>query len=144
MPTSSRRDPLAAFNIRVEIDGVAVAAFTECSGLTAETDVIAYREGTDHRVRYLPGLTKYDRLTLKRGLTLDRSLWDWHRAVVNGQVERRSGSIILLDDSRQEVARWTFHDGWPAKWEGPTLKAGGSDIAIETLEIVHEGLEWAD
>lgn len=142
MPASSRRDPLTAFNVRVEIDGIAVGAFTECSGLTSETDVITYREGTDHRVRYLPGLTRYARLTLKRGLTLDRSLWDWHRAVVNGQVERRSISIVLLDESRQEVARWNVREAWPAKWEGPTLKAGASEVAIETLEIVHEGFEW--
>ena len=142
MPASSRRDPLSAFNVRVEIDGIAVAAFTECSGLASETDVITYREGTDHRVRKLPGLTKYSNVTLKRGLTLDRSLWDWRRAVANGQVERRNVSIILLDDSRQDVARWNIHEAWPAKWEGPTLKAGASEVAIETLELVHEGLEW--
>ena len=59
-------------------------------------------------------------------------------------MDRRSGSIILLDESRQEVARWNFHEAWPAKWEGPTLKAGTSEVAIETLEIVHEGFEWVD
>ena len=67
-------------------------------------------------MRRLPGLTKYANLVLKHGITLDRSLWNWRQTVVNGAVDRRNGSVILLDATRKEVARWNFRDAWPAKW----------------------------
>ncbi|MGE0464351.1 MAG: phage tail protein [Vicinamibacterales bacterium] len=142
MPASSRRDPFHGFNFRVEIDGVAVAAFAQVSGLSSETDVVEYREGADFRARKLPGLTKYANIVLKRGITVDRSLWEWRKAITNGRIDRRNGAIILMDAERNEVARWTFVEGWPAKWEGPDLDARSNDVAIETLEIAHEGLEW--
>lgn len=145
MPTSQRNDPYAGFNFLVEIDGITAAGFSECSGLTTDTEVIEYREGGDktNSARKLPGLTRYGPIVLKRGLTADKSLWQWRRSVINGTIERKSGSIVLLDGARNEVARWTFREGWPAKWEGPQLNAKGNDVAIETLEIVHEGLDWA-
>lgn len=140
-----RSDPYAAFNFLVEIDGVAAAGFSECSGLTTETEVIEYREGTDKRnsVRKLPGLTRFSPVVLKRGLTADKSLWAWRQSVVDGTLRRANGAIILLDEARNEVARWIFRDGWPSKWEGPHFRAKGNEVAIEMLEITHEGLEWA-
>ncbi len=101
MPSTERHDPYAGFNFRVEIDGVVAAAFSECCGLSSETEVVSYREGGDLRVRRLPGLTKYANLVLKHGITLDRSLWNWRQTVVNGVVERRNGSVILLDADTQ-------------------------------------------
>jgi phage tail-like protein len=143
MPPPKRTDPYAVFNFRVEIDGIVVGSFTEVSGLDSETDVIEYRTG-DMRMNSsvkLPGLTKYPNIVLKRGLTKDLSLWQWRKAVVNGQTDRRNGVIILMDESRADVMRWQFRNGWPAKWEGPDLDASSSEVAIETLEIAHEGLE---
>ncbi len=138
-----RNDPYGAFNFIVEIDGIAVAGFSECSGLAAETAVIEYREGNEPmRVRKLAGLTKFTAITLKRGITGNRDLWNWHKNITNGATDRRNGSIVLLGNDRSPVARWNFSDGWPAKWEGPHLKAKGNEIAIETLEIEHEGLEY--
>ena len=142
MPSASRKDPLSGFNVRVEIDGIAVAAFTECSGLSSETEVVSYREGTDMKVRRLPGLTKFTNIVLKLGITMDRTLWDWRQSVVNGNVERRNGSVTLLDATHTPIVRWNFFAAWPAKWEGPILNAKSSDVAIETLELAHEGLEW--
>jgi phage tail-like protein len=143
MPPPKRTDPYAVFNFRVEIDGINVGSFTEVSGLDSETDVIEYRTG-DMRMNSsvkLPGLTKYPNIVLKRGMTKDLSLWQWRKAVVNGQTDRRNGVIILMDESRADVLRWQFRNGWPAKWEGPDLDASSSEVAIETLEIAHEGLE---
>ncbi len=143
MPPPKRTDPYAVFNFRVEIDGIDVGSFTEVSGLDSETDVIEYRTG-DMRMNSsvkLPGLTKYPNIVLKRGMTKDLSLWQWRKAVVNGQTDRRNGVIILMDESRADVLRWQFRNGWPAKWEGPDLDASSSEVAIETLEIAHEGLE---
>lgn len=144
MAKNTRNDPYGRFNFLLEIDGAVKAGFSEVSGLTTETAVIEYREGSDRTPpRKLPGLTKYSNLVLKRGLTKDRSLWDWRKTVIDGPVRRANISIVLLDDSRQEVVRWNFREGWPCKWEGPTLNAKTSEVAIETLEITHEGFELA-
>jgi phage tail-like protein len=143
MPAGSRKDPFGRFNFLLEIEGVTEAGFSEVSGLANETEVIEYREGGDkvNSPRKLPGLTKYSNITLKRGVTADNSLWNWRKTVIDGAVERRSGSIILLDAGRTEILRWNFYNGWPCKWEGPTLNAKSNEVAIETLEIAHERLE---
>jgi phage tail-like protein len=138
----ARQDPFAGYNFRVEIDGMPEARFTECQGLSSESAVITYREGGDHRVRLIPGLTRYSPITLKRGITSDRSLWEWRKRVADGLVDRRNGSVILLSADGKDVIRWTFENGWPSKWEGPALNGQSNDVAIETLEIVHEGLDW--
>ena len=141
MASSQRDDPYKAFNFLVEIDGVAVAAFSEVSGLESETDVIEYRTGGEiNTVRKLPGLTKHPNLVLRRGVTQDAELWNWRRSVVDGNVERRNGSIVLLDDDRTPILRWNFSQGWISKWTGPNLNAKGNEVAIETIEIAHEGL----
>ncbi len=138
-----RNDPYGAFNFLVEIDGVPTAAFSDVSGLDMEIDVIDYRTGGDAlHARKLPGLVKYNNIVLKRGITLDHSLWDWIRKVAEGTVQRANMSIILLDEQRQPVLRWLVKQAWPVKWSGPTLNAKSSDIAIESLEITHEGLEF--
>jgi phage tail-like protein len=142
MAGPQRDDPYKAFIFLVEIDGIARAAFSEVSGLESETAVVEYRMGGEpNTVRKLPGLTKYANIVLRRGVTKDDELWNWRKAVVDGNVDRRNGSITLLDDSHNEVVRWNFYNGWPSKWEGPALDAKANEVAIETLEIAHEGLE---
>lgn len=140
-PSGDRNDPYSSFNFLLEIDGMDVAGFSECSGLTMETDPIEYRNGDeDITVRKLPGLKKFTNITLKRGWTQDKSLWEWRQTVMDGTTERKGGSIVLLDEARKEALRWTFREGWPVKLEGPTFNAKNNETAIETLEIVHEGL----
>jgi phage tail-like protein len=141
MPPPSRKDPLPRFNFRVEIDGIAVASFAEVSGLESETAVIDYRTGDSRVTRKLPGLTKYANIVLRRGMTLDLALWQWRKTVVEGRAERRNGSIVLSDEAGKDMLRINFFEGWPCKWEGPALNAKTSEVAIETLEIAHEGLE---
>jgi phage tail-like protein len=80
---------------------------------------------------------------LKRGWTKDKGLWEWRKKVIDGKTERKSGTICLLDEARQPALRWNFREGWPSKWEGPALNGKTSEVAIETLEICHEGLEMA-
>jgi phage tail-like protein len=139
-----RNDPYSAMNFRVELDGLTVAAFRECSGLVSELTVVEYRNGGEPGpARKLPGLQKYTNIVLKRGITGDRQLWDWHKSARDGNVQRKSGSIVLLNDAGQEVLRWNFKQAWPAKYEAPSLCATSSDVAIETLEIAHEGFELA-
>ena len=144
MPASQRVDPYKAFKFLVEIDGIARAAFSEVGGLETETVVIEYRAGGEPTtVRKLPGLTKYANIVLRRGITQDRDLWNWRQTVIQGNVDRRNGSIVLLADDGTEVLRWNFFHGWIAKWEGPVLNAKANEVAIETIEIAHEGLELA-
>jgi phage tail-like protein len=144
MATAAIPDPYNNFNFLVEIDGIARAAFQECSGFDSTVDVIDHREGGENTtLRKLPGLTKYSNIVLKRGITDDRQLYDWHRRIVRGDLERKNGSIVLLDRRGQEVARWNFVRAWPSKWDGPDLSAEGNDVAIETLELAHEGVERA-
>ncbi len=148
MATGDLVDPYRNYNFLVEIDGITQAGFQEVSGgLSSEIDITEYREGgfqvSDHgaTVRKLPGMTKYSNITLKWGLTNSRELYDWHRLAVKGKVERKNGSIILMDTAGDEVVRWNFVNGWPSKWNGSDFNAKSSDVAIETLEIAHEGIE---
>jgi phage tail-like protein len=140
--TGARVDPYMAFNFLVEIDGVTVAGFSECSGLTNETDPVDYREGfMDTYLLKLPGLRKFPVIVLKRGFTDNVDLWTWRRTVIEGRTERHSGVITLLNEARDPAVRFNFVGGWPCKWEGPTFNAKTNEVAIETLEICHEGLE---
>ena len=142
---AERKDPYRNFNFVVEIDGIKQAGFSDCSGFGASTDPIEYREGGDNTtVRKMPGVTKYTNITLKWGITDSRELYDWYRDVVKGKVVRKTGSIVLYDvDGVTEKVRWNFFNAWPTKWDGPDFSAKGNDIAIETLEIAHEGIERA-
>jgi phage tail-like protein len=145
MATSNRSDPFAAFKFRVEIAGIQRAGFQEVSGLDAGQETIDYREGSDKTMtaRKLAGLTKFSNIVLKRGITLDMDLWEWRKLVLDGKIAeaRRNGAIILMDDEGHDAVRWDFRDAWPVKWTGPSLNASGNDVAIETLELVHEGLD---
>jgi len=138
----ARHDPYKAFNFRVEIDGMAAASCAEVSGLESVVEAIDYREGGEAlRVRKLPGLHRYANIVLKRGVTRDLEWWNWHKQVLDGNVQRRNGSVVLLDDQGQEQVRWNFVNSWPCKYIGPTLDARSNDVAIETIELAHEGLE---
>jgi phage tail-like protein len=142
MPAPQRNDPYKNFKFRVEIDGIAQAAFSEVGGLESETTVVEYRVGGDpNTVRKLPGLTKYANIVLRRGITKDMDLWNWRKSVVEGSPDRRNGSIVLMDDDGTDVARWNFFNGWICKWDGPAFNAKANEVAIETIEIAHEGLE---
>ena len=140
--TGQRVDPFRNFNFLVEIDGIAQASFTECSGLSTTTEVIEHRQGGDNvRVRKLPGKTSYSDISLKWGLTDSTELWDWRQQITDGNVVRKNGSIVVFDLANStEVARWNFVRAWPTKWEGPSFSAKGNDIAIDTLVLAHEGL----
>lgn len=132
--------PYGNFNFLVEIDGIAIAGFTECSGLGASVDVITYREGGDTSVRKLPGLRKFSNITLRRGVTQAHELFDWYNNVANGVHDRRNGAVVLLDAARVPVVRWQFVHAFPCQWEGPHLDASGHTIALETLVLCCEGV----
>src|SRR6266852_3923705 len=142
MATAERKDPYRAFNFQLQIDGVPLGAFSEVSGLTADGDSVDYREGTDLQpnVRKLACLRKFPNIVCKRGKTHDNSLWSWYNNIVNGQADRRNVTIVLMNEARQPVLRWHAENAWVNKIEGPALKASGNEVAMESVELVHEGL----
>ena len=136
------KDPYRGYNFRLEIDGITRAGFREASGLDSTQDPIQYREGTDRPLtqRKMPGLNTYSNISLKWGISDDAEFWAWRLKSMQGQVERKNGSIVLMDDTGEAKMRWNFVNGWPTKWTGPSFNATGNDVAIESIDIAHEGL----
>ena len=137
-----RMNPYKNFRFLVEIDKIVQAGFSDCSGLGASVEVIQYREGGDSAtVRKLPGKVSYPDIVLKWGVTDSRELFDWHAGVVQGDIQRKNGSVILVGDDGEEKVRWNFFDAWPSTWKGPDFSGMGKDVAIESLTLVCERVE---
>lgn len=136
-----RTDPYLAFRYLVEIECVTVGGFSEVTGLQVETEIKEYREGgLNEYMHRLAGPTRYpSNLILKRGLTDADTLIKWHENITRGIIERCNGSIVLLDTTGQERWRWNFLKAYPVKWIGPNLRATTSEVAVETLELAHNG-----
>ncbi len=142
--TDARNDPYRAFNFEVNFGDDTIAGFSEVSGLVAEGDPADYREGRDkwNHVRRLIGLRKFPNLQLKRGYTKNNKFWLWYANIANGRPDRRDGIITLLDEGHRPVLRWHVRAAWVNKIEGPSLKASGSEVAIESVELCHEGITF--
>ena len=124
-------------SFRVEVAGVGKATFRGCRGLGATVEVVQVVEGGSTVPRILPGDVQWEPLVLERGWVQDRQLWDWFQSR-----DARFGSITLLDREGGTAGRWSFERGWPSRWMGPSFDADREEIALECLEIVHEGLTW--
>jgi phage tail-like protein len=140
--TVERLDPFRTFNFRLEIDDIPVAAFSDVTGLQSDGDVADYRTGMDIPLtnRKLPGLRKFGPIGLKRGMVSDTTLWDWYRNIATGKKDRRNGSVILMDEERNDVLRWNFESAWPNKISASDLKAAGNEVAIESMELIVENI----
>ena len=134
--------PHARFRYKVEIDGLEAGGFSEATGFDASIDVIEYREGdmTAETPMKVAGLKKYGNITLKQGLTDSRVMYDWLAAGVNGEVQRKTVTLTLLNETQAPVASWQIINAWPTKYTAPYFNATASEIAIETVEIAHEGM----
>ena len=136
-----RADPYQVFNFLVEIEGILAGGFSECTGLQVETEFREYREGGQNEyVHHFAGPTRYPALVLKHGLTQIDGLWNWHQDVVRGKIERKNGTIYLLDKQGIQVMWWDFKEAFPYKWTGPELRADSNNVAIESVELTHHGL----
>jgi len=133
-------DHIGNFNFILEIEGLAVANFHEVTGMGTETDVIEYGGTVDQIVRKRPGRTKYYDITLKRGWGASNELWDWRYQTIDGDVQRRSGSIIICDTDGTEIERWNFFDAWPKKASGFSLDGKGNKSLLEEYTICVERL----
>jgi phage tail-like protein len=147
MPTE---ELFGSYNFLLEIQGiisdtrVIVGGFKTVSGMDSETEVIEFKQGNDMIVRKKPGRTTYANIVLERGYTATDDLWQWRKNIEDGKIDRRAGSIIILDqDGQTEVARYNFYEAWPAKWYVPEMDSTGSNMAIEKIELAVEKVERA-
>ncbi len=155
---SNRKDPLRGYNFQVSLldpssalsSGFGlmvstalpppVAGFSECSGLSATLNAEDYEEGGNNgTVLKFPTRLQWNTITLKRGICLRTDLWDWFHGFVQGRGRRRDGVITLRDEAHRPRMVWTFRRGLPTRWEGPSLNAQQTQIAMGSLEITHEG-----
>jgi phage tail-like protein len=136
-------DPYRNYNFKLDIHGVNEAHFTQCSGIGIRIHAVQYREGgVQQVVHYLPTQVDYSPIELHYGLTSSSELWTWFFSGVQGRVDRKNVSIILLDaDGVTEVARWNLVNAWPKEWRGAALDTLGKEVAIETLVLAFETLE---
>ena len=133
--------PYERFRYKVKIDGLEAGGFSEVTGFDASIDEMEYREGDIVQTPMkIPGLKKYGNITLKNGLADPGALYDWMIAGVNGDVERKTITITLLDATEAPVASWRVINAWPVKYTGPDFNATSSEVAVESLEIAHEGM----
>jgi phage tail-like protein len=117
------------------------SGFAECSGLEATMQVDEYREGGRNTgVLRFPGRIMHPSIKLRRGATSDQDLWDWHDSFLRGRGKRRDGVIELHNDTGDVVRTWRFQRGLPVRWAGPALAGNQNAVAVEELEIAHEGL----
>jgi len=142
-PTPSRVDPYMVGSFLVSIGNAQPIPVSEVLGLEGAIDVVEYRTGnlTDNSPTKLAGLNRFSNVTLKRGLTQDTSLWTWFHNASTGSLVRETVTITLRDQGENAVWVWQLVNAWPCKWTGPTLVANSSDVALESLEICHEGIE---
>ena len=143
-----RKDPLPAFRFKVFLlpsrgsGPRLVAGFNECSGLESTVTLEEYAEGgVNDRVHRFPSRFQFSNLVLRRGITLDPFLRDWHNDLLLGKVRRLDGRVVLCNEAGESILAWKFERGLPVKYSGPTLNAGTSATAIESLEIAYERLQ---
>lgn len=146
MPTE---ELYGSFNFYLEISGiisdakVIVGGFKSVSGMDSETEIIEFKQGNDMVVRKKPGRTTYANIVLERGYTATDDLWQWRKNIEDGKIDRRSGSVVVLDNDQTEKARYNFYEGWPCKWYVPDMDSESSSMAIEKIEIAVEKVERA-
>lgn len=134
--------PVSTFHFQVEWGGTRIG-FTEVSGLTVELQSIDYREGSslEYQVSKMPGIPQYSNITLKRGVyRSDNEFFQWLNTVKMNNIERRDITISLLNEEHEPVMVWKIKDAWPCKVEGPSLNSTGNEVAVESIELCHEGL----
>ncbi len=145
MPTE---ELFGSYNFLLEVSGITkgqkniIGGFKTMSGMDSETEVIEFKQGNDKVVRKKPGRTTYSNIVLERGFTATDDLWQWRKNIEDGVIDRRSGTITMLDqDMAKIVAQYNFYEGWPCKWFVPELDSDKSQMAIERIEIAVEKVE---
>lgn len=139
----ARKDPYLGFRFRVEFEGIEQGGFSRLRGLERQTEVESYREGGANDFEHkLVTKTTYPNLTLERGI-VGPDLWFWHEAVINGGVLRRLVTVRMQDELGRDVWRWLILGAYPVRWSGAEFNAQGSEVFVESVELVHYGIKRA-
>jgi phage tail-like protein len=140
--TGSRNDPFLAFRFNVTFDDLPPGGFSDCTGLQMETEVHEYVEGgLNTNTRKFATRSKQVNLVLKRGI-VNKVLWDWYHDISIGKMKFRNATIAVFDSSgTKQVLEFQILKAFPVKWIGPELNAAQNNLAVETLELAHQGLE---
>jgi phage tail-like protein len=139
MATKAITFPTPNFNFLVEVDGITKGTFHKCSGFDSTVDVIEYNEGGSLSPMKLPGMVKYGNIVLEWGMT-DLELYKWHLAAAQGKIQRKNGSIVVLDQAGNQVGRFDFTQAWPSKCSYSELNAQASEVFFERFEIACQTL----
>ena len=138
------QEPFVCFNFWLEIDGIYLGGFTEVSGLSAETKVLIKREGGVNEFQHkLPEGTEYGNLVLKYGLLSDDQMWQWYAQTIHGEIQRKNGSVLLVDRHGTPDSckmRWDFYDAYPVKWQSYSFNASRNEVMVQSIELVHHGI----
>ena len=129
---------------KTELDNGISGRFQDVSGLANEAEVVEYHDAAnDTASKKRPGSTKYGEITLKRGLSEDKSFWDWAKSIRDGSLDfRTNGAVVVYDmSSSTETGRWSFTNAWPSKWSASDLDVGSDDITMEEVTLQVEQLE---
>jgi len=134
--------PYKKFNYKVTFGGTEEAGFSEVSAVDISTDPVEYREGnmTGMTAGKQPGILKYSNVTLKNGVTSSQTLYNWMKTVLDGKVTRKTVVITAMDDTMSEAASWQLENAWPTKYSAPDFNATANEVAVESLELVCEGI----
>ena len=140
------KNPLISAWFGVEFQGEISGSFLECGGLGSENEVVEYKASGpkgEFVIKKVPGRLTWNNITLKRGITDAMDMWKWRKLVEDGKVDeaRKNGSIIMFNTQGTEIARWNFTNAWPSKISGPNADASQNAVAIEEMELTHEGYE---
>ncbi len=134
--------PLTGFHFTVKwSDDDENVSFSEVSGLSVSTTPIEYREGAnkEYTTFKMPGLKKYDNVTLKRGsMATDNGFYDWFNTIANNTVERRDITISLLNETHEPVVTWSLKNAFPIKYDGGSLNASEGQVLVESVELAYE------
>ena len=141
MPNRRPFDHIGAFNFLLEIEGVTQGAVLSVDGITARTDVVRFKDGSDTVVRQRPGRNHTDNIIVRRGYTNNDELFNWYDVVRDGRVERKSGSIIIAGDDASEITRFNFFEALPCRWSLLVFDGDDSTTLIEEIEIAVERIE---
>lgn len=146
MAVNNIQDPLIGAWFSIEFQGTISGAFQECSGLSSENEVVEYKASGSNGefvVKKLPGRPQWGNITLKRGVTSDLQMWQWRQIIEKGDVDaaRKNGTLTMYSTKGQPVAKWNFTNAWPTKVTGPSADATTNAVAVEELELAHEGIE---
>jgi len=145
MPTE---ELFGAYHFLLEVSGITpdqktiIGGFKSMSGMTSETEIIEFKQGNDRVVRKKPGRTTYSNIVLERGYTATDDLWKWRKNVEDGIIDRRSGTITVLDQDMETIVKqYNFYEGFVSKWYVPEMSGEESAMAIEKIEIAVEKIE---